>query len=65
MCFQRFGTEQEEEGFIEEWKDAYADVLARAIRQGLDNGWKPKDMEFHIRSLLLRDDDVLISGDFN
>ncbi|KAK6823444.1 hypothetical protein RU639_006144 [Aspergillus parasiticus] len=45
-CHQRFRTQQEAEQFIETWKDAYADVWRREIRQGLDKGWKPKDMEF-------------------
>lgn len=53
-CFRRFETEGEAEEFIREWKDAYADVWRRAIRQGLDNGWKPKDMEFDISLLLVR-----------
>ncbi|KAE8340773.1 hypothetical protein BDV24DRAFT_163992 [Aspergillus arachidicola] len=45
-CHQRFRTQQEAEQFIETWEDAYADVWRREIRQGLDKGWKPKDMEF-------------------
>ncbi|KAB8199471.1 zinc-binding domain-containing protein [Aspergillus parasiticus] len=53
-CHQRFRTQQEAEQFIETWKDAYADVWRREIRQGLDKGWKPKDMEFDAGLLLDR-----------
>ncbi|KAB8267259.1 zinc-binding domain-containing protein [Aspergillus minisclerotigenes] len=45
-CQERFRTQQEAEQFIEAWKDAYADVWRREIRQALDKGWKPKDMKF-------------------
>ncbi|RJE27008.1 hypothetical protein PHISCL_00709 [Aspergillus sclerotialis] len=54
-CHERFSTEQEAKQFIEDWKDAYADTWRRAIRQALDNGWRPKDMELDIEPFLVRD----------
>ncbi|KAE8155525.1 hypothetical protein BDV40DRAFT_283551 [Aspergillus tamarii] len=45
-CQQRFQTQQEVEQFIATWKDAYADVWRKGIRQGLGKGWKRKDMKF-------------------
>ncbi|KAJ5111699.1 hypothetical protein NUU61_001329 [Penicillium alfredii] len=56
-CQECFGTKQEAEEFIESWKDAYADVWRRAIRQGLDEGWKVRDMSLNIESFLLREND--------
>lgn len=26
--------------------------------QGLENGWKPRDMKFNVGSLLIRDDEI-------
>lgn len=55
-CHESFSTEQEAEQFIENWKDAYADTWRRAIRQALDDGWRPNDMELDIKSFLVRED---------
>ncbi|KAJ5335710.1 uncharacterized protein N7506_005646 [Penicillium brevicompactum] len=54
-CQECFSTKQEAEEFIESWKDAYADVWRRAIRQGLNEGWKARDMNLNIGSFLLRE----------
>lgn len=51
-CFEGFRTEEEASDFIEDWKDAYADVWRREIRRGLDNGWRPRDMAFEIEAVL-------------
>lgn len=56
-CHQRFDTEEEAKKFIEDWKDAYAEIWRRAIRQGLDDGWKPKDMDVDIGKFLTKMDD--------
>ncbi|KAJ5152467.1 hypothetical protein N7492_009747 [Penicillium capsulatum] len=56
-CQKVFSTKQEAEDFIESWKDAYADVWRRAIRQGLNDGWKVRDMSLNIGSFLLREND--------
>ncbi|KAJ5471819.1 hypothetical protein N7539_008762 [Penicillium diatomitis] len=56
-CQECFSTKQEAEEFIENWKDAYADVCRRAIRQGLNEGWKARDMSLNIGSILLREND--------
>ncbi|KAJ5751465.1 uncharacterized protein N7511_008430 [Penicillium nucicola] len=56
-CQECFSTKQEAEEFIESWKDAYADVWRRAIRQGLNEGWKARDMSLNIELFLLREND--------
>ncbi|KAF4766201.1 hypothetical protein N7455_005150 [Penicillium solitum] len=56
-CHECFSTKQEAEEFIESWKDAYADVWRRAIRQGLNEGWMARDMTLNIGSFLLREND--------
>lgn len=58
-CHERFNIELEAKGFIDNWKDAYADIWRRAIRQGLDSGWKPKDMQLDIGKILIKADDKI------
>lgn len=56
-CYQKFNTEHEAKRFIDEWKDAYADVWRQTIRRGLDEGWKPEDLKVDIGRILDRIDD--------
>ena len=57
-CYRAFKSQEEaEDFFIISWKDAFADVSRRAIRQALENGWKPRDMKFNVDSFLMRDDE--------
>ena len=51
-CYQRFGTRAEAEGFIEDWKESFADVWRRAIREGLDQGLRPCDMRLGLEGIL-------------
>lgn len=53
----KLSTKEEAEDFIASWKQAFADVSRRAFIQGLENGWKPRDMKFNVGSLLMMRDD--------
>jgi hypothetical protein len=53
-CHKRFRTRSQAEAFIEDWKESFADVWRRAIREGLDQGLKPWDMKFSIEGILHR-----------
>ncbi|KAJ6126045.1 hypothetical protein N7471_010538 [Penicillium samsonianum] len=64
-CHERFNTKKEAEDFIESWKDAYADVWRREIRQSLDNGWRPRDMKLNIGSILCKEDGNNVTEDRN
>ncbi|CCF42886.1 hypothetical protein CH063_02943 [Colletotrichum higginsianum] len=50
-CCKRFKTKEQAETFIEEWKQAVADVLLRSIREALDQGMRPKDMNLDVSGL--------------
>ncbi|KZL87252.1 ribonuclease h1 [Colletotrichum incanum] len=50
-CCKKFRTKEQAEAFIEEWKQAVADVLVRSIREALDQGMRPKDMSLDISGL--------------
>jgi len=56
-CHGRFDTEYEARRFIEEWKDAYADIWRLAIRQGLDEKWRPEDLKVDLEKVLNKVDD--------
>ncbi|KAJ5873622.1 uncharacterized protein N7473_013181 [Penicillium subrubescens] len=53
-CHQRFNTEREARGFIEDWNDAYADAWRWEIRKGLHDGWKAKSLKFDPESALAK-----------
>ena len=55
-CHKRFNNELEAKAFIEDWKDGYANTWQRAIRQGLDDGWKPNDLKYDIGKILVKVD---------
>ncbi|KAK1688953.1 hypothetical protein BDP55DRAFT_655668 [Colletotrichum godetiae] len=50
-CCKKFKTKEQAEEFIEEWKQAVADVLLRSIREALDQGMRPKDMSLDVSDL--------------
>ena len=45
-------TRPQAEAFIEDWKESFADVWRRAIRQGLDQGLRPRDMKLSVQDIL-------------
>lgn len=51
-CYQRFRTRAQAEAFIEDWKEAYAEVWRRAIRDGLDRGLRPCNMKINLTGIL-------------
>jgi hypothetical protein len=50
-CHKHFKTKHQAEAFIEDWKEACADVVRRAVKQALDQGNRPRDMKLDITSL--------------
>ncbi|KAJ5876401.1 uncharacterized protein N7529_001985 [Penicillium soppii] len=59
-CYEAFSSQEEAEDFIASWKDAFADVSRLAIRQALENGWKPRNMKFNVESFLIRDNENMM-----
>jgi hypothetical protein len=51
-CYKRFKTRSQAEAFIEDWKDSFADVWRRAIREVLDQGLRPRDMKLSVEGIL-------------
>ncbi len=51
-CYKRFRTRAQAEAFIEDWKDAFADVWRAAIREALDSGLRPADMKIDVWAVL-------------
>lgn len=51
-CHKRFRTRSQAEAFIEDWKDSFADVWRRKIREELDQGLKPYDMKLSVEGIL-------------
>lgn len=51
-CHKRFRTRSQAEAFIEDWKDSFADVWQRKIREELDQGLKPYDMKLSVEDIL-------------
>ncbi|KAF2011977.1 hypothetical protein BU24DRAFT_267167 [Aaosphaeria arxii CBS 175.79] len=45
-CHKHFRTEAQAKAFIEDWKNAYADVVCRATVEALERGAKPSDLDF-------------------
>jgi len=56
ICHKKFKTRSQAEAFIEDWKDSYAEVWRRAIREGLDRGLRPRDMTVNVESILRQTD---------
>lgn len=61
-CYKAFEIEWEAEEFIAIWKDAVADVWRREIRKALDEGWRPQDMEFNIKAIMMMDKGSHVEG---
>lgn len=51
-CYKRFKTHSQAEAFIEDWRDSFADVWQRAIREGLNQGLRPCDMKLSVEGIL-------------
>lgn len=51
-CHKRFRTRAQAEAFVEDWKESFADVWRRAIREGLDQGLRPRDMKLSVEGIL-------------
>lgn len=50
-CYKRFRTEAQAKAFIEDWKESFAEVCRRAIKEGLDQGLRPSDMKLNMERL--------------
>ncbi|KAJ5896413.1 uncharacterized protein N7473_005812 [Penicillium subrubescens] len=44
-CHKKFRTRAQAEAFIEDWKESYADVWRNMIKEVLDQGFRPRDIE--------------------
>lgn len=53
-CHKRFNTEAQAKAFIEDWKEAFAEVVRREVKEGLDRGLRPRNMNLSIEGLLHR-----------
>jgi uncharacterized protein (DUF433 family) len=51
-CHKLFRTRAQAEAFIEDWKDSYADIWRKAIREALDRGRRPADMRIRVGQIL-------------
>ena len=51
-CYKRFKTRSQAEAFIEDWEESFADVWRRAIREGLDQGFRPRGMKVSVEGIL-------------
>ncbi|KAI0570488.1 Cauli-VI domain-containing protein [Pyrenophora tritici-repentis] len=51
-CHKCFRTEAQAKAFIEDWKESYAEVVRQAVRKGLDEGLRPRDMSLNVEGLL-------------
>lgn len=54
-CHESFSTEHEARQFIEDWREAYADVWRLKIRRGLNEGWKPEDLAVDISNIMVKE----------
>lgn len=43
--YKKFKTKAQAEAFIEDWKKSYADVWRAVIKEVLDQGFRPRDIE--------------------
>jgi hypothetical protein len=62
-CYKRFRTLSQAEAFIKDWKDSFADVWRRAIREGLDQGLRPCDMKLSVEGILIGPDEQTKEAD--
>jgi hypothetical protein len=62
-CHKRFRTRSQAEAFIEDWKESFADVWRRAIREGLDQGLRPRNLKVSVEGLLYETDGQTEDGD--
>lgn len=51
-CHKRFRTQAQAEAFIEDWKESFAEVWRREIKQALDRGLRPQDMSMSMKDVL-------------
>ena len=62
-CYKRFRTRSQAEAFIEDWEESFADVWRRAIREGLDQGLRPRDMKVRVEGILHETDEQTEDAD--
>jgi len=51
-CHKRFKTKVQAEAFIEDWKESFAEVWRREVKQALDRGLRPRDMKVSTEGIL-------------
>lgn len=51
-CHKAFRKRAQAEAFIEDWKDTYAELWRREIRNALDQGFRPEDMKVQVKKIL-------------
>jgi predicted nucleotidyltransferase len=51
-CYKRFRTKEQAEAFIEDWKEAYAEVVRRVVKEALDEGLRPQNMKLDAKEIL-------------
>ena len=51
-CHKRFKTKAQAEVFIDDWKESFADVWRREVKNALDWGFRPRDMKLSIEGIL-------------
>jgi hypothetical protein len=51
-CHKHFKTKEQAEAFIDDWKESYAEVWRRAVKEALDNGLRPRDMKLDTKEIL-------------
>lgn len=63
-CHKHFKTRLQAEAFIEDWKQAVAEVYCEKIKNGLDKGHRHWDMSVNVERLLSKREvtDVINSG---
>lgn len=62
-CHKRFRERGQAEAFIDDWKESFADIWRRAIKEGLDQGLRPDDMKLSIDGILYRTDEQTKDAD--
>lgn len=63
-CHKHFRTRTQAEAFIEDWKQSVAELYHRAIRDALDQGFRPLDMGLSIKSLLSKHETKAEGADY-
>ena len=59
-CHKRFKTKVQAEAFIEDWKQSFADVWRREVKNALDGGFRPTYMKLSIEGILHKDNDNIM-----